>query len=108
MLGFVLIYFVGKGFYNLALNYGKSKWLFAILGVVSYYAGLLLGGFIIGMIYVLTTASEVEKSMETVLSLAAIPVGVLCCWGFYKILEKQWGKAKLKTNEQVLDSDMIK
>jgi hypothetical protein len=35
MLGLILIYFVGKAFYDLAGLHGKSQWGFAILGIVS-------------------------------------------------------------------------
>ena len=34
MLGLLLIYFIGKYFYDLAAEFEKNKWLYAILGVV--------------------------------------------------------------------------
>ena len=34
MLGLVLLYWIGKYFYKLAEEYDKSKWGFAILGLV--------------------------------------------------------------------------
>ncbi len=44
MLGLFLLYFIGKIFYQLAEAHNKNKWVFAILGVIAYYAGTFLGG----------------------------------------------------------------
>ena len=50
MLGLLLLYWIGKYFYKLAEAYDKSKWGFTILGIVVYYAGIVVLGLILGAI----------------------------------------------------------
>ena len=92
MLGFILMYFVGKAFYNMAKKHEQSGWLYAILGVLSYYAGLVLGGVLLGVILGLFYPEFIESSSELFLGLLTIPMGILCCWGFYQILKVKWEK----------------
>jgi hypothetical protein len=107
MIGLVLLYFVGKAFYNLAGEHNKSQWGFAILGVVSYYIGLFVGAFVIGIVYVAMEA-DLEGTNDFLLGLMALPVGVLTCWGFYKLLEFQWSKTPtFNSAEEVLDANLI-
>ena len=102
MLGLVLLYFAGKAYFDLAARHEKSKWGFAILGVVSYYAGLFIGGILIAFLYALSTGDEMN---ELALTVCSIPVGVLTCWGLYKFLEKKWNQPDPKfVSEDVLDS----
>lgn len=103
MLGFVLIYFIGKYFYDLALQYGKNKWLFAILGVVSYYAGTIIFGFSLGIIMELTGNYSILEANDILLSLMGIPVGVLTVWIFYTLLKNSWKKAKPNESSALLD-----
>lgn len=53
IIGIFLIYFLGKAFYSLAQREGKSKsmqWLFAVLGILSYYVGTFIGGIIVFLV----------------------------------------------------------
>ncbi len=110
MLGLVLLYFVGREFYRLAEQFGKSKWLFAILGIMSYYAGLFLGGIIVALIFAIISpdAFYEETYNELLLSLLALPIGLLSCWIFYRVLKKIWEGVELKTsNTDILDDDLF-
>lgn len=108
MLGLILLYFVGKAFYQLAHEHDRSPWGFAILGVVSYYAGLFIGGIIIAIAYELFAEQSVESVNEILLSVMALPIGVLSCWGFYQLLKRSWSKAAANTlSEDVLDADLM-
>lgn len=107
MLGLLLIYFVGRKFYELAFEYDKSKWGFAIAGVVSYYAGFLISLFIIGIVIELNNPGYVDESNDIWLGILGIPFGVLGCWGFYKILENSWSKARSSAQPDTLDGGMI-
>jgi hypothetical protein len=106
MIGLILLYFVGKAFYNLAGQHNRSEWGFAILGVVSYYGGLFVGGFILALIIQAVTGS-IDQFSETVLGLMALPFGVLTCWGFYKILERRWNRSPLVNTSDLLDGDLM-
>lgn len=107
MVGLILLYFVGKAFYDLAGLHNRSQWGFAILGVASYYAGQLLGGVLLGIISELGVFS-LDGMSDMTISLMALPMGVLSCWGTYVLLKSQWSKAAEKVNrEDVLDGDLI-
>ena len=107
MIGLILIYFIGKAFYDLAMLYQKHKWGFAILGVASYYLGLMVGGVIIALLMELNSPGSVERFNETALGALGIPFGILACWGLYKFLQRQWGKPAKFTDEEIIDSDII-
>ena len=107
MIGILLIYFIGKAFYDLAGNHAKSQWGFAILGILSYYVGTFLGGILIG-VFALFTEIDIEDTSNVVLSLIAMPIGLLACWGVYKLLEYQWSKEPDPFgNEDVLDANIM-
>ena len=101
MLGLILLYWIGKYFYKLAEEYDKSKWGFAILGVVVYYSGILLFGILVGIYYGLFLPEELETLNETLIGLISIPFGILSCYLLYKYLEKKWKK------NSPLENDLI-
>jgi membrane protein implicated in regulation of membrane protease activity len=101
MLGLLLIYFIGKYFYDLAENNNRNKWLFAILGVAVYYLGTFIFGIALGLIAVITNNPSLLDMNNLVLSLIAIPSGLLFVWIFYAILKRVW---KNKRAEQANDS----
>lgn len=106
MLGLILLIFAGRAFYNLAGKYGKHQWGFAILGVVSYYAGLFLGGIIIGVVMELNSPGSVDDSNSLFYGLLAVPLGVLTCWLTYTLLKRSWSQPR-EISRQTLDSDLI-
>ena len=65
MLGLLLLYFVGKYFYNLAKEYNKSNWGFAILGIVVYYGGIIIFSFIIGIVAEIISPGFFDTFNET-------------------------------------------
>lgn len=105
MLGYVLLYFAGKAFYDLAGKHGKHQWGFGILGVVSYFAGLFFGGTLIGFAVVLS-GGEVTDDNETWYSLLAVPIGVFTCWITYVLLKRSWSKPR-EIDPRTLDGDLI-
>lgn len=107
MLGFLLLYWIGKYFYKLAENYNKSKWGFAILGIVVYYGGIVLFGICFGVISEIVTPGYLETANETFLSLLGLPFGALTCYGLYKYLEKTWKKNNPLTNNSIDDIGKI-
>jgi hypothetical protein len=108
MIGLIFLYFIGKAFYDLADQYDKSKWGFAILGVVSYYAGYILGCALLGIFIAFVLSQSLDDMNEYALSFLALPVGVLSCWGFYRILKSQWSRSLTASSRaEVLDGDLI-
>lgn len=100
MLGLILLYFIGKSFYKLAEIYGKSKWTFAILGIVVYYAANFATQLFI--IYVL---EYYENPIG--IALAGIPIGLIAWWGLYEYLKKEWAKTGKKKSHDILDDGLF-
>lgn len=107
MLGLFLIYFIGKSYYHLAHDYDKSRWGYAILGIAVYYAGTFMGGFILGIIGVLSGSMFHETLPNFVLGLLCLPFGLLLCWGIYKMLETIWEKKTIVASDNSLDGNLI-
>lgn len=94
MLGLVLLYFIGKKFYELADEYEKNKWGFAILGVIVYYLGAFVFGVVLGVFVVIMESDFLETTNNFILGIMALPFGILSCYGLYYYLEKTWKKQK--------------
>lgn len=91
MLGLLLIYFIGKYFYELAQDFYKHRWLYAILGIVVYYASGAVFGVILG-VFDLLLELNINWDETFGINLLSIPIGLLGCYGFYIILKKRWQK----------------
>jgi len=104
MLGLLLIYFIGKYFYDLAAKFGKSKWLFAIIGIVTYYGGTILFGVVLGVYAALTNSSTILGLGDLALTLISIPVGIIIAWGLYTLLKNQWQKKTEPVETEILDA----
>lgn len=102
MLGLILIFAIGSFFYKLANEFDKNKWLWAIVGIVCYYAGTILMGVVIGVIIGLNNG-DVDVDDAFMYSLMAIPVGILFCVILYFILRKSWSKEQ-RSGTDALDS----
>ncbi|HMV09571.1 MAG TPA: hypothetical protein PK325_19375 [Cyclobacteriaceae bacterium] len=107
ILALVLLYLVGKTFYTLAEKHHKNKWLFAILGIVSYYAGILIGSLGLGIVLGLASPETLNTMSDGQATLIAIPIGIVSCWGFYRILKRSWSRATTKADNGTLDSGFI-
>ena len=103
MLGIVLMYLVGREYYKLAILNQKNAWLYAIVGVVSYYVGVFLGGILVVILYHFISEEAVEEMSELKLEIMAIPFGVLSCYLFYRFLKFTWSKKYAKKDEDILD-----
>ena len=106
-IGFLiaLIYFTGKKFFELAHEYRKNCWLYAILGVASYFVISFVLGLILGVILLITNDQTFLLENETAISLIGIPVSIAGVWLFYILLEKNWKKSvsNNKSNIEILD-----
>ena len=99
MIGLILLYFIGKHFFYLAGDYDKSRWLFAILGVLSYYLGSFIGGVLVVLIWEMISPGTVDQTEDIVLGLLAAPFGILLCWGFYHLLKRTWEKSYVEKED---------
>ncbi|RED46010.1 hypothetical protein [Seonamhaeicola aphaedonensis] len=86
MLGLLLIYFIGKRFYDLSIEYDQNKWLYAILSIIVYYAAAFVLGLILGLLdFIFDWGIDWDNNFGW--NLLGIPAGLLAVWGFYVILE---------------------
>lgn len=92
MLGLLLLYWIGKYHYRLAEAHNKKPWGFAILGIVTYYVGILFFGFLIGIVIEIMVPGYVDTMNEFLSGLLVIPFGVLSTYILYNHLEKTWQK----------------
>jgi hypothetical protein len=106
MFGLLFIYFVGKAFYKLAEEHQKKKWLYGILGVLSFYGGMFGGGFILGAVLGLLYPNILDEFSETTLGLMTIPIGLIACRVFFVLLKRQWGKSPEIKSDTLLDGDI--
>ena len=102
MLGLVFLYFIGKYFYKLADQFNKNKWLFAVLGIVVYYAGTFIGGIILGILDAII-GIDFDWDNNIALSLIALPFGMASAYLFYFILKKQWERSFVEFQDEIQD-----
>lgn len=102
MLGIILIIFIGKHFFKLAESYNKNKWLYAILGIVSYYAGSAIGGIIIGLLSELF-GWYLDFDNNLILIAIAIPFGLGTVALFHYLLKKNFEQNKPEPIQSIED-----
>ena len=106
MIGIILIYFIWKGYSELAIEHNKSKWGYGLLGIATYYIGTFIAGIAIAIIDIIANTQIIEESNDIVLNLIALPFGLFFVWGLFKILENKW-KAKKIGDDNSLDQDLL-
>ncbi|WP_299766496.1 hypothetical protein [uncultured Dokdonia sp.] len=101
MLSLLLLYWIGKYFYKLAEAHNRSKWGFAILGIIAYYAGTLLFGLILGIASEFISPGFIDTINDILLGIILLPFGILCCYIFYKLLENSWKEEDPESSELI-------
>ncbi|MDD7884868.1 hypothetical protein [Flavivirga sp. 57AJ16] len=100
MLGILLIYFIGKRFYDLSEAYNQNKWLYAILSIVVYYAGSFFVGLVLGVL-VMLEIMDVDLENSLMINIIAIPFGLGAVYLFYILLERKWEKAVVVVKDEI-------
>lgn len=103
MIGIILLYWIGKYFYKLAETFEKSKWGYAILGIITYYGSIVLIGIVIGILFEVISPGAIDGINETLLGILMLPFGILSCYLLYKFLEKKWEKQQPNPVELIND-----
>ena len=106
MLGIFLIYWIGKTFYELAEKYQKNKWVFAILGVVSYYTGTFVAG-VVAFIVADLAGISLEGTNDFILQLVGVLFGAVFCIIYYQVLIRIWRNTRMARSENIIDDDFI-
>ena len=104
MISILIIYFIGKYFYQLALKYSQSKCLYAILGILCYYIGsIVFGGLIVGLFIEFFTDSYLENYSDRALGYMLMPFGIGSCVLFHYLLERKWKKSVVVVKDEIND-----
>ena len=103
MLGLLLIYFIGKQFYDLASDFEKNKWLYAILGVLTYYILGFIFTFFIALLDVWVFGWGFDWESSYGMNLLIIPFGLVSVWGLYMILKNSWKKSMVIVKDEIQD-----
>jgi len=106
MIGLLLIYFIGKYFYNLAKKYNKRKWGYALLGIGFYYAGTILGAALLGLVLALGLNKSLDEYSSLAVGFMSLPFGILSCWGMYQLLKRKLQKTNIQ-DEEILDLENL-
>ena len=101
MLGIILIVLIGKQFYKLAEEHNQNKWLFGILGALSYYLGAFIGGIILAVTDEFVSLG-IDWDNNLLMTFVAIPFSLGTVYIFYYLLKKNW-----KNTVVPLDSNEI-
>lgn len=107
MIGILLIYWIWKGFTNLAIEYDKNKWGYFGIGLLSYYGGTLMSGFIIGLLSVFVNGldSVNDESFTNIgWNLLFVLCGGLTCYGVYRLLERKCEKEKTLSKKEGIEN----
>ncbi|MEZ4804633.1 MAG: hypothetical protein R2852_03900 [Bacteroidia bacterium] len=91
----------------MALKHGKNKWLFAILSIGVYYAATLLTGVVIGILNAAYGDGSLLEEHTVMLTLIALPIGLLTVWLFYKMLKRSWENKDLIEDSDIIDAEII-
>lgn len=100
MLGILLIYFIGKRFYDLAEEFNQNKWLYAILSIIVYYVAIVIFGLVLGIL-ALIFEWNLDWDNNFGINLLGIHIGLLADWGLYLILENRWKKKIVLVKDEI-------
>jgi hypothetical protein len=90
MLGIFLIYWIGKKYYDLAEQYNKSPWGWAIAAVFIYYGSQFGLGIIIALFNYSDTNFSSSTSNDLLINLLGILIGLGVWYGIFTFLERRW------------------
>ncbi len=104
MLGLVLIFFIGKAYFDLAKNHNKEyAWLYAVLAIALYYGFLFISLFVIVGILEYSSPMTLYNMNEYLLGIMGVPFGLLAVWAGHLILKKRFSETNEFENDALLD-----
>lgn len=106
MLSIVLLYFIGKAFYDLAGNHNRNKWGMTIAGLATFFGSQVVLGFVMYMFMEVDIEGNLIAMSEVALNFLAIAVGALMTWAFYELLKHNWKNTSTVSDLELLDEDL--
>lgn len=102
MLEIVIIYFIGKYFYKLAEAYQQNKWLFAVLGVITYFVGAAIGGVLLFFLD-LQFGFGIDWESKLLLTFILLPFAIATCYLLHYFLKRSWKKSVVVVKDEIMD-----
>ncbi|MEZ4792996.1 MAG: hypothetical protein R2783_05920 [Gelidibacter sp.] len=102
MLEIVIVFLIGKYFYKLAEEFDQSKWLYAVIGVLTYFAGAFIAGVILFFVD-LQFDMGVNWENTLLLTLLVLPFAVATCYLLHYLLKRSWSKSTVVTKDEIQD-----
>ncbi len=103
MLGLILLYFIGKSFYDLGVKHEQNAWVWGVLGIVFYYFGAFLVGVAIALAYEFAEWGTIDELSDRELGLLAMPFGLLSAFLGYRFLDRHYSNKKDFSDSDILD-----
>ena len=105
----LFLFYISRDFYLLAKEFGKSKWLFTIIGALVFYIGMSIGQFLIMFAVILIPGINPITNVFSVFpSLIASAIGLGISTLIYKFFKKRWtDERKGVSNTEILDDGMF-
>ena len=100
MLILVVLYFIGKYFYELAQDYNRHRWLFLGLGIATYYAGTFLG---VNFFYLLQYFGLIDFSWSNTFDFILLQIcsGIILAIVVYLFLYWNWKKKDVPDSNEI-------
>lgn len=100
-MALVVLYLIGKPFYNSAAQNDKNKWLFAQFGILVFFIG---GALLSSLVTLLLMVANIARSPEneTIIAYSTLFAGMFCHWTFKRFLVRHWNK-KRDSDDTILD-----
>lgn len=96
-LGYILLFYIGFYFYRLAENHNKNKWLFAIIGIGTYFFGIIAYPLYLRFF----KSEDIEDFDISSISLKSFLIGLICVFFLFQILSLVWSRKKKVNNKEI-------
>lgn len=100
MLGIIIIYWIGRKYYDLAVRCNKSPWSWAIYAILIFYGSQIMFGVLVALF---SPETNFETN-EVILNILGIAISGIVWFSVYKLLEKRWEKIDPNTYEDLIDN----
>lgn len=94
---YIFLFYVGFYFYRLAENHKKNKWVFAILGLITFF----FGNFLYVLYFRLFNGEDVDELTFPKVGEKSFLLGFIFAFILFQILSTVWNSKKRKRNNEV-------
>lgn len=97
ILSYIFLFYVGFYFYRLAENHQKNKWLFAIIGIITYLLFLFIYPLYLRLFY----KEEILDINLVLVSLKSFLIALISLFILFQVLSFMWNKKEKVNNQEI-------